>query len=353
VRGKLAQVRWALLYMERWLKAPMVKEDGTTIERNCGTPQGGVVSPNFGHQHTRHTKLLSWLRDRQVHAVRGKFGHALCVVIVVLVCAVVFSAIYKVEVKGLLFGVEGYCLQLVAEFRQVSGSVWKSVSINQPPVEKNLPGKHDGSNLFRSWVDDFIPKHKSIGFENGADGMVSLRTNCADVVLRIYDIVVGADKFIFGEAARQFLCLKVLHDLLCWRGSIVAEMLYEHPSTAIWQSVTESVRFDSLHSNERPLTHLERFAVGLVGFNHLLELPVVYPSDLNADEQQRDLKNPMPESAALPKWRWVLVCIGVAMFAWGRWMTSVTTRNISRRIGIFAVIATIAGVILAFGSVLL
>jgi group II intron reverse transcriptase/maturase len=37
--------KWALLYIERWLKAPMVQEDGTTMERNRGTPQGGVVSP--------------------------------------------------------------------------------------------------------------------------------------------------------------------------------------------------------------------------------------------------------------------------------------------------------------------
>jgi group II intron reverse transcriptase/maturase len=37
--------KWVLLYIERWLKAPMVQEDGTAIERNCGTPQGGVVSP--------------------------------------------------------------------------------------------------------------------------------------------------------------------------------------------------------------------------------------------------------------------------------------------------------------------
>jgi RNA-directed DNA polymerase len=37
--------KWALLYIERWLKAPMVREDGTTMERSCGTPQGGVVSP--------------------------------------------------------------------------------------------------------------------------------------------------------------------------------------------------------------------------------------------------------------------------------------------------------------------
>ena len=37
--------QWALLYIERWLKAPMVNEAGERIERSRGTPQGGVVSP--------------------------------------------------------------------------------------------------------------------------------------------------------------------------------------------------------------------------------------------------------------------------------------------------------------------
>jgi RNA-directed DNA polymerase len=36
---------WAVLYIERWLTAPMVMEGGTQVERICGTPQGGVVSP--------------------------------------------------------------------------------------------------------------------------------------------------------------------------------------------------------------------------------------------------------------------------------------------------------------------
>lgn len=36
--------KWALLYIERWLRAPMEKE-GILFERNCGVPQGGVVSP--------------------------------------------------------------------------------------------------------------------------------------------------------------------------------------------------------------------------------------------------------------------------------------------------------------------
>lgn len=37
--------RWALLYIERWLKAPMQLADGEVVERQRGTPQGGVVSP--------------------------------------------------------------------------------------------------------------------------------------------------------------------------------------------------------------------------------------------------------------------------------------------------------------------
>ncbi len=36
---------WAVLYIERWLAAPMRMEDGAQVERTCGTPQGGVVSP--------------------------------------------------------------------------------------------------------------------------------------------------------------------------------------------------------------------------------------------------------------------------------------------------------------------
>jgi RNA-directed DNA polymerase len=41
---KHVQCKWALLYIERWLTAPMEK-DGVLIERSRGTPQGGVVSP--------------------------------------------------------------------------------------------------------------------------------------------------------------------------------------------------------------------------------------------------------------------------------------------------------------------
>lgn len=34
-----------ILYIERWLKAPLQLPDGTVVERTKGTPQGGVISP--------------------------------------------------------------------------------------------------------------------------------------------------------------------------------------------------------------------------------------------------------------------------------------------------------------------
>ena len=33
---------WVLLYIERWLKAPVQMEDGSVEPRTAGTPQGGV-----------------------------------------------------------------------------------------------------------------------------------------------------------------------------------------------------------------------------------------------------------------------------------------------------------------------
>jgi RNA-directed DNA polymerase len=37
--------RWVLLYVERWLKAPIQDEDGTVVARDRGTPQGSAISP--------------------------------------------------------------------------------------------------------------------------------------------------------------------------------------------------------------------------------------------------------------------------------------------------------------------
>ena len=37
--------RWVLLYVDRWLKAPVQREDGTVVARDRGTPQGSAISP--------------------------------------------------------------------------------------------------------------------------------------------------------------------------------------------------------------------------------------------------------------------------------------------------------------------
>ena len=42
---KHTDCRWVRLYIERWLKAPFQQADSGLVERDSGTPQGGVVSP--------------------------------------------------------------------------------------------------------------------------------------------------------------------------------------------------------------------------------------------------------------------------------------------------------------------
>lgn len=45
---------WVLLYIERWLKAPVKAEDGTQVARDRGTPQGGVISPLLANIFLHH-----------------------------------------------------------------------------------------------------------------------------------------------------------------------------------------------------------------------------------------------------------------------------------------------------------
>lgn len=52
---------WVLLYVERWLKAPLQYNDGTIIMRDRGTPQGGVVSPILSNLFL-HYAFDSWVR---------------------------------------------------------------------------------------------------------------------------------------------------------------------------------------------------------------------------------------------------------------------------------------------------
>jgi RNA-directed DNA polymerase len=53
--------RWVLLYVERWLKAPLQQQDGSLVERSQGTPQGGVVSPVLANLFL-HYAFDAWVR---------------------------------------------------------------------------------------------------------------------------------------------------------------------------------------------------------------------------------------------------------------------------------------------------
>jgi RNA-directed DNA polymerase len=53
--------KWILLYVERWLKAPIQKRGGNLQERKTGTPQGGVISPLLANLFL-HYAFDEWMR---------------------------------------------------------------------------------------------------------------------------------------------------------------------------------------------------------------------------------------------------------------------------------------------------
>jgi retron-type reverse transcriptase len=53
--------KWVLLYLQRWLEAPVSMPEGTLVERTRGTPQGAVVSPLLANLFLHYVFDL-WMR---------------------------------------------------------------------------------------------------------------------------------------------------------------------------------------------------------------------------------------------------------------------------------------------------
>jgi RNA-directed DNA polymerase len=54
--------RWVLLYIERWLVAPLQAEDGTQEERSQGSPQGSAISPLLANLYL-HYAFDGWMQQ--------------------------------------------------------------------------------------------------------------------------------------------------------------------------------------------------------------------------------------------------------------------------------------------------
>lgn len=76
---KHISIKWVILYIERWLRAPIQMPDGNLVERTKGTLQGGVISPVLSNLFlhyvfdvwmTKHYPKTPWCRyadDGLVH----------------------------------------------------------------------------------------------------------------------------------------------------------------------------------------------------------------------------------------------------------------------------------------------
>lgn len=64
--SRFTDCKWTLLYIKRWLKADVVLPNGDHVQRDRGTPQGGVISPLLANIFL-HLSFDKWMQDLFPH----------------------------------------------------------------------------------------------------------------------------------------------------------------------------------------------------------------------------------------------------------------------------------------------
>jgi group II intron reverse transcriptase/maturase len=71
--NKHAPPKWVVMYVERWLKAPIEQVDGTHTLPAKGTPQGGVISPLLSNLYLHYT-FDKWMELHYPEVVFERFA---------------------------------------------------------------------------------------------------------------------------------------------------------------------------------------------------------------------------------------------------------------------------------------
>lgn len=65
--------KWVILYIERWLNAPMQRPDGIITPRTCGVPQGGCISPVLSNLFL-HYVFDVWMSSHHSHIPWARYA---------------------------------------------------------------------------------------------------------------------------------------------------------------------------------------------------------------------------------------------------------------------------------------
>jgi RNA-directed DNA polymerase len=63
----------AVLYIERWLKAPFVKADGTLVPRSQGVPKGSVIGPVMMNLFM-HYCFDRWMQEKHPYCPFARYA---------------------------------------------------------------------------------------------------------------------------------------------------------------------------------------------------------------------------------------------------------------------------------------
>ena len=202
------------------------------------------------------------------------------VVFTVCIGAVVTVTIPKIDISGLLFGVDRNSVQFFANFGEVKGGVGKYVSIDQPRPRIYMSSNFDGWSMCGGiHVKRLATENKSIALAKGTEYIRCFSPDSYRRFLGYVNVVLTPNKHVFSNAVWELIDPRALNYLEGWGSSIVDKIFFKDPIRPIWTSIHEAFRARSFCVYESSLDSYQGFSCDdiriLSGFGrppHLVQL---------------------------------------------------------------------------------
>ena len=209
----------------------------------------------------------------------------LFVIVTVLVCTVMGSAVAERNGNSLVFRIHNDCGQFLAELCQMTRSLGEYVSVDHPSPRQNMPANENALWIAFKFIpiNPPITKNELIGLKYRSKHSLVFWSNIPGPSFSSRNVGLGTNKSVFRKPVWRLTYEEHLNCLNAECCAAIDKRCVKNPVLSVRRGISESSELSSGETDKCPLYGRERFVAKVE--------QLIRKDSVNSYEQQRQYLN--------------------------------------------------------------